>query len=264
MIRRLFFLVLAIFVSGCNNSLTPEGEKDLAVIGESCFLQKTTERQNACIQAAVRLSGKQVPDAAIPKPPPAPVEGRAIEEIKFKDLAFGTHGEAEKLISICPKPRYDWHVCPTKESLAGNCPKEKDYLRASQCRSVDGTIFASMRDVAYGNTEVSPDFEVTSDGTVNKVSFSGEASQMQAIILLLTTKYGPPKIEKGEIQNGFGNKFDTLAATWIDARGTMIDVRAGGQNGKVSGGRFSILSAAKALSEAQKTAKDIDSARAKL
>jgi len=236
----------------------------LAVIGESCFLQKSQEKQEACIQAAVKLSGKQVPETALPKRPSVPLEGQATEEIKFKDLAIGRPSEAEKLISMCQKPRYDWHVCPTKESLAGNCPKEKDYLRAAQCGSRDGKIYASMHNIDYGNFPVSPGFSMTADGTVHKVSFSGEAGQMEAIILLLTTKYGQPKLEKSEVQNGFGNKFDTLAATWMDTRGTIIEIRAGGENGKVSGGSFSIRSAASVSSEAESAAKTLDAARAKL
>jgi hypothetical protein len=258
------FVVWALLLSACDNTLTSEGEKDLAVIGESCFLQKSEEKQKACIQAAVRLSGKQVPEAALPKRPPVPLDGQATEEIKFKNLAIGRPGEAEKLISMCPKPRYDWDVCPTKESLAGNCPKEKDYLRAAQCSSRDGIIYASMHNIDFGNFPVSPSFNMTADGTVHKVSFSGEASQMQAIILLLTTKYGPPKLEKSEVQNGFGNKFDTLAATWADTSGTTIEIRAGGENGKVSGGSFSIRSAARVRSEAENATKRLDAARAKL
>ena len=258
------FILWVLLLSACDNTLTSGGEKDLAVIGESCFLQKTEEKQKECIQAAVRLSGKQVPEAALPKRPSGPLEGQATEEIKFKDLAIGRPGEAEKLIGMCPKPRYEWDVCPTKASLAGNCPNEKEYLRAAQCSSRDGIINATMHNIDYGNFPVSPSFNMTADGSVHKVSFSGEASQMQAIILLLTTKYGPPKLEKSEVQNGIGNKFDTLAATWVDTRGTMIKVRAGGENGKVSGGSYSMLSAARVSSEAENATKRLDAARAKL
>ncbi len=264
MFQKSCLIVCVVLLSACDNTLTSEGEKDLAVIGESCFLQKSEEKQKACIQAAVRLSGKHVPETAMPKRPPVPLEGRTTEEIKFKDLAIGRPGEAEKLISMCPKPRYDWDVCPTKESLAGNCPKEKDYLRAAQCGSRDGAIHASMHNMDYGNFLVSPRFIMAADGTVHEVSFSGDAGQMQAIIVLLTTKYGPPKLEKSEVQNGFGNKFDTLAATWADTSGTTIEIRAGGENGKVSGGSFSIRSASRVLSEAEKAARRLDAARAKL
>jgi len=91
------------FLGACESGLTPQDEKDLATVAQGCFRLAAKDEQTACIGAAVRLTGKTVPETSLPKAPALPVLGIAKQEIRFRDLPVGQPIDAEKLIAICPK-----------------------------------------------------------------------------------------------------------------------------------------------------------------
>ncbi len=261
---KLSWLFLILMLSGCSGGLDTQDKIDFKIVTDSCLHLKNQVEQDACIQSAVRLTGKSITDDDMPKRSIKPVEGTASEEILFKGVGFGRADESIKLIDICPKPLHKWQTCPTKESLLGNCPKSKDITIEARCLKLDDHVIIFMSNIDYGNLSVHPIFDLTPDGVVNQVSFTGLASEMQGIILSLGMRFGSPAIKKSEVQNAVGNKFEVLAATWIDARGTVLEVKAGGQNGKVNGGSLSIRSANRVISDAKLATKKLMSAEAKL
>jgi len=94
--------------------------------------------------------------------------------------------------------------------------------------------------------EFHPTFNLDLNGSLREVGIYGHtAATMDAMIGYISDKYGPPLIDRSEVQNKIGNRFPTTTATWIDSRGTQIVIRAGGENGKVDGASFTIRSATK-------------------
>jgi hypothetical protein len=220
-----------IVISGCGNSLSPQDEKDLILVSEACKALKASEKQAACIDSAVRLTGKKVPESAIPKPPPPP--GKAREEITFKTIPFDQPGQVERLIGICPKDFLgEKYECPTVKDIDKSVNNYTDKLLHAYFYVPYGPIYPPH---SFFN------FTFSHDGSLQTVSsVPVSTDDMINLIDNLSEKYGPPSIETREIQNGFGAKFENKIATWTDVRGTQIVIES--QVGKIGEGKFSIQS----------------------
>jgi hypothetical protein len=244
-----------VILLGCSSSFSPQDEKDLALVGAACQALKESEKQVACVDAAVRLTARKVPDTAIPKmPPPPPPLGRASEEITFKGIPFDQPGHLDKLIGICPnKDAFgDKNECPTVKEVE---KRTSDYT--------DKRPRTSFR-VSYGSFNPYRPFHFTfnRDGSLQAVRSGGSVGELLAMIANLSEKYGPPSLQTYENQNGFGAKFESKIAKWVDIRGTQILIES--QTEKVGQGRFTIQSGAEIAEEVKEAKLQSDRAKGSL
>lgn len=199
-----YVAALAALLVGCTNSLTPENEKDLALVGKACINSTKGAEQAECITALVRLTGKAVPNSALPKPPPTPSVGVAKEEITFKGIPFNQPGQLDRVLQLCDKKEnsYDGDKCKKLQPESGRFSFFLQY----------GTLYMFN---LMG-------FQMDSDGRLQAVDGSPSSGQVPNLVNSLSMKYGPPLIEESIFQTVGGAKYPNKTSSWIDAKGTQI------------------------------------------
>lgn len=231
-------ILLCLFMaSGCSKDGPPD-PKDVGVLHDACKSIKSNDEKNACLASLTKLAGKRLIDA-IPKVAEA---GIAKEEITFKGIPFDQPNQTEKLMALCAE---------TKDNLEHTSSGIKE---DNKCKiSSSGRVWFRVR---YGSMdEAYMSFQLSDVGALVSVSDTLDRNEVMALVTVLTEKYGAPKIEEDEIQNGFGNKFDRQIYSWVDQRGSRITIHS--RYKKVDEGRLEIESASEVLKRVNKTIETI-------
>ena len=237
-------LLLCLFMaSGCSNS-APD-PKDIGILHDACKSIKSKDGQTACLDSLTKIAGKKSIDAIPKKPEP----GIAKEEIAFKGIPLDQPNQTDKLMAICAE---------TKDNLEHTSYGIKF---DNKCKaSSNGHVWFR---VSYGPMDqASMSFKLNDVGALVNVSHTLDRHAVLALVTVLTEKYGPPKIEEDEIQNGFGNKFDRQIFSWVDQKGNHITIHS--RHNKVDQGHFEIESASEVLKSVKQTIETISSGKERL
>lgn len=236
-------LLCLLMAHGCSKKMADP--KDIGNLHEACESIKSKDGQTTCLDSLTNLVGKEFIDA-IPKKPEL---GIAKEEITFKGIPLDQPNQLESLMALC---------AATKDNLEHT---SFGVRFDDQCKlSSNGS--SSFR-VAYGSmNKAYMFFNINDAGSLAKVSTTLERGEALPLVAVLTQKYGPPKIEEDEIQNGFGNKFDRQIFNWSDQKGNNITIHS--RYKKIDEGRFEIQSTSEILKGAKKTIETISAGKERL
>ena len=236
-------LLCLVIASGC--SYGAPDPKDIGILHDACKSVKSKDGQTACLDSLTKIAGKKSIDAIPKKPEP----GIAKEEMAFKGIPLDQPNQTDKLMAICAE---------TKDNLEHTSYGIKF---DNKCKaSSNGHVWFR---VSYGPMDqASMSFKLNDVGALVNVSHTLDRHAVLALVTVLTEKYGPPKIEEDEIQNGFGNKFDRQIFSWVDQKGNHITIHS--RHNKVDQGHFEIESASEVLKSVKQTIETISSGKERL
>jgi len=236
------FLCL-VMVHGCSQKMTDP--KDIGILHDACESIKSKSGQTTCLDSLAKVAGKEFIDAIPKKPDP----GIAKEEITFKGIPLDQPNQLESLMALCAATKDNLEQTRFGFKLNNRCKRDPDGNSSFQ--------------VDYGSmNRVNMLFNTDGAGSLTKAFKTLERGEAFPLVAALTKKYGPPKIEEDELQNGFGNKFDRQIFSWFDMKGNSITIHS--RYGKVDEGRFEIQSASEILKDAKKTIETISAAKERL
>ncbi|MFZ4703673.1 MAG: hypothetical protein ACOYMG_26820 [Candidatus Methylumidiphilus sp.] len=177
------------------------------------------------------------------KVPPI-VSGMAKAELSFKGIPLGKPRQMDAVIELC-KTHYDKVAYKQLERAFKNIQKFRP-CEWESFASRPNALFPNLMKLTslpFGSVKKSELVFVwaDSDGAINDISLDGTSDELIDTIPALTEKYGAPLVEKGEVQNGLGGRFEKITAIWNDANGSRLEVvtRGGGDSINVGTVNFS-------------------------
>lgn len=214
------FLCLASLV-GCTKGASLDAA-DVAVLQDACKALGKTEAINKCYDSLAKTGGEAAKN--IKRETDA---GMTNEEVAFKGIPLDTPDQAEKLMAVCQQEKSNL------ESYSSG------YKSENKCKLAEGRTWFQ---VDYGSLEKAYfHFNLSSTGELLNVWSNLKGYEVQPLTIVLTEKYGKPKIQDEEVRNGLGNIFNKQVITWVDRKGNAIIVNS--IYNKVDEGRFEIQSA---------------------